>query len=291
MIRRISAALLLLTATFVVACGHQVTPNPPSAESDLSGYMQVKFGTSGPIDFTNVDYVIAIDLCGSGVPYPNAFASGSYSSYTYAFLVGGGFGSTALPRLFEYYLNPNSSGSLTKLPVDNLNPSTTQFVYPYQDQTNEFEFTFKRSSLNDPLGITPACPNSTAIPATPTPSASATPTASAGASPTPSAMASGGASPSASPTPSPTGTGGDLSTGVSVPPYLTTWTFNFMTFSPSSLSPLDSLGLGGPTDTSFSGLPIYTPTVQTYVYNRPPPYQVPSNASAYITYAEVDSYP
>jgi len=291
MFRRLSATSLLLASSLVVACGHQVTPNPPNPFGDLAGHMQIKFQTSGPMDFTNVVYVIAIDTCGPGVPYPNAFASGSYASYSFAFLVGGGVGGTAQPLLYQYYLNSSSSGNLTKLQVNNLNPSTTIFTYPYQQQTNEFEFTFLRSDLNNPEQVPLPCPNSTATPV-PTPSPSATPTVSAGASPTPTPIASGTATatPSASPTPSPTPTGADDSTGVNVPPYQTTWTFNLMTFAPGSLTPLDSLGLGGPNDTSFSGVTVFTPTSGTYFQNRQPPYVVPANPAAYVTYAEVDTY-
>ena len=277
MFRRLSAISVMLASSLVVACGHQVTPNPPNAFADLSGYMQIKFQTSGPLDFNDFTYAIAVDMCGSGVPYPNAFTSGSYASYTYGFLVGGGF-NTALPILYEYYLNPSSSGSLTEVQVSSLNPTTTQFAYPYQGQTNEFQFTFLRSLLNNPLNLQPACPGQPVV--TPSPSPVGTATA------TPTSPASG-----ASPTPSPTGTNPNDSTGVSVPPYLTTWTFNMMVFPAGARSAaVDSLGLGGGTDTSFSGLQVYTPTQGEYPYYRPQPYSIPANPSSYITYVEVDTY-
>ena len=53
---------------------------------------------------------------------------------------------------------------------------------------------------------------------------------------------------------------------------------------------VDSLGLGGGTDTSFSGLQVYTPTQGEYPYYRPQPYSIPANPSSYITYVEVDTY-
>jgi hypothetical protein len=291
MFRRLSAISLALASSLVVACGHQVTPNPVNAFGDLSGFMQVKFQTSGPIDFTNFTYVIAVDMCGNGVPYPNAYASGSYASYTYAFLVGGGTLGTAQPDLLEFYLNPSSSGALTEVPLGTLNSSTAQFEYPYNGQNTEFEFTFRRSLLNNPLNLNPACPGESATP-TPTASPTATPTGSAGPTPTPVSTGAATATPSASPSPSPSPTNADLSTGVSVPPYLTTWTFNMMTFPAGSHQPaVDSLGLGGGQDVSYSGLQVYTPTQGEYTYNRPPPYTIPSNPSSYITYVEVDTYP
>jgi len=282
MLRRAASATFALAFVLVAACGHQVTPSPSNLNSDLSGHIQVKFGVNAPLDFTNVVYVIAIDMCGTGVPYPQALFTG-YDSYTFAFLVGGGFGSTALPLLFQYYVSPSSTGSLSKLQVNNLNPSTTQFVPNYNGTGTEFEFTFLRSDLNNPLQIPLPCPNSTPLPSTtptasPTVSAGATPTA----SPTPTPLASG-TTPAPSPTPSP-------SQSVGASPYLTTWTFNLMTFAPNQ-TPLDSLGYGGPTDNTFQGIVVNINQLATPNDFRGTPYAIPQNQAAYITYGEVDNYP
>jgi hypothetical protein len=156
--RLLAAAFLLVLAA---GCGHEVTP--PSLEGDLAGHIQVKFGVNGQLDFANVSYMIAIDTCGSGVPYPQAFAT-SYNSYTFAFLIGGGYGNTALPELLQYYVNPDSNGSFVAFPVDNLNYSTTQFVPNYNGQSSEFEFTFLRSDLDNPEHVLFPCPNSKRAP-------------------------------------------------------------------------------------------------------------------------------
>jgi hypothetical protein len=245
--------------------------------------MQVKFGVNAPLDFTDVTYVIAVDMCGTGVPYPQALYTGYYS-YTFAFLVGGGFGSTALPLLYEYYVNPNSSGSLTLLPVNNLNPSTTAFNPNYNGQNSELEFTFLRTDLNNPLGIMLPCPGSTPAP---TISPTATPTVSAGATPSvsPTPLPSG-VTPSPSPTPTPTPTA--VATAF---PYLSTWTFNLMTFAANHGPALDSLGYGGPTDNTFSGIVVDIDALQQQTYFRPTPQSIPQNQAAYITYGEVDNYP
>jgi len=290
MFRRLSSFTLVLALSVLVAsCGHQVTPSPTTA--DLSGHITVKFQTNGALDFTNVTYVIAIDSCGSGVPYPNAFLSG-YASYTFAFLVGGGTGSTALPELFQYYLNPSNTGNLTKLLVNNLNPSTTQFIPNYNGQSNEFAFTFLRSDLNNPFNVALPCPNSTPVPSTsPSTTPTTSPTVSAGASPTATPTGTtASAAPTASPSPSPIGTNGNDSTGVDVPPYLDNWTFNLMTFAPNGGGPLDSLGLYGPTDTSFSGIVVDTSTTTTANSFRQPNVTPPQLPAAYITYGEVDTY-
>ena len=271
-----SLALLL-----VAACGHQVTPSLNlRTDNDLAGHIQVKFEVNGPLDFTNVTYLIAIDTCGTAVPYPQAYLTG-FNSFTYAFLVGGGFGSTALPILFQYYVNPNSSGNLTKVQVNNLNPSTTQFVPNFNGQNNEFEFTFLRSDLNNPLGIPLPCPNSSLV--SPTPSAVATPTPTMTPGLSPAATPSGPTpAPSASPTPSPT----------PFNPYLTTWTFNLMTFAPSNPpTALDSLGFGGPTDATFQGIVVDTTRFVEPNAPRGTAEAIPQNPSAYIIYGEVDNFP
>jgi hypothetical protein len=293
MLRRLSSIAFVFAVSMLVACGHQVTFPTPGAASDLAGHITVKFETNGPLDFTNVIYAIAIDTCGTGVPYPNAFLTG-YASYSFAFLVGGGTGTTALPELEQYYLNNGSSGQITKLLVNNLNPSYVQFVPNYNGQNNEFAFTFLRSQLNNPELVPLPCPNSTAAPSgSPTAFASSSPTASPtvapGTSPSASASASASGAPSASPSPSPGGV--STTTGVDVPPYLVNWTFNLMTFAPGTDVPLDSLGQYGPTDTTFSGIIVDTAISTQPNYARGTPYQVPQLQAAYITYGEVDNYP
>jgi len=285
MFRRAASAAFTLAFVLVAACGHQVTPSPSAFNNDLSGHMQVKFQVNAPLDFTNVTYVIAVDMCGIGVPYPQAFLT-SYNSYTFAFLVGGGFGSTALPVLEQYYIN-GAGGNFIKVPVNNLNPSTTQFIPAYAGNSNEFEFTFIRSDLNNPLGIPLPCPNSTIPTATPTasPTATSSPTVAAGSSPTAVPFAAGTATPTASPTPAPTPTA--VATAF---PYLTTWTFNLMTFAAGGGPPLDSLGEGGPTDQTYSGLVVDTTTTTEQNYN-PQPLATPQNPAADITYGEIDNYP
>jgi hypothetical protein len=246
MLRRvISATFVLALGTMLDACGHQVTPNVPGGESDLAGDIVVKFQTAGTLDFTGVTYVIAIDMCGTGVPYPNALATG-YTSYTFAIFAGGGFGSTAEPLLYQYFLIPGSSG-LTKVQVNTLTPSTASFVTPYQGNSNEFEFIFPRRDLNNPYNAPLPCPNSSA-------------------------------------------TAGSDTTGVNAPPYLTAWTFNLLTFNPTTGTPLDSLGPGGPSDNQFSGIVVNTASTNFYTVNSA--YTGPSlqNPGAQITYGEVDTY-
>jgi len=243
MLRRI-VAIPFAVALALSGCGHQVTPSPTFA--DLSGDLVIDFQTSGPLDFTNVTYLIAVDTCGNGVPYPQAELTG-FQSYSFGFFVGGQFG-TALPKLFQYYLNPNGSGQFINVQVLSLNPSTTQFVPNLSNQTNQFQLTFPRTDFENPLQIPQPCPN-TAAPV-------------GGATPAPGATPIGQSS---------------------------TWTFNFITI--QNGQPVDSLGIGGATDTSFQGVSVDIAQNSSQQIVRGTPNQIPSNPSAQIIGGEIENFP
>ncbi|MDQ2858095.1 MAG: hypothetical protein M3R53_05505 [Candidatus Eremiobacteraeota bacterium] len=235
MLRR-AAVVTFALATLVAACGRQITPDPSGKTNNLSGETVVRVATAGPLDFNTYTYAIALDTCGPGVPYPQAAFTG-YLNYSYVFFIGG-FAGTAAPELFEYYFN---SGNITTLQVNNLNPSTTAFVPNFNNQSTQFQFTFLRADLNNPLNIPQPCPNTTAPP-------SGQPTA----------------------------------------PPQTTWVFNVITFD-KNRQPIDSLGLGGATDSSFPGIKVDTTTTNTQTFFRQPGYpSVP--AAAQLLSAEVDNY-
>jgi len=252
MLRR-AAAIPFAVALAFAGCGHQVTPSPTT--TDLSGDLVIDFETSGSLDFQNVTYLIAVDTCGNGVPYPQAELTG-FQSYSYGFFVGGQFGA-ALPKLFQYYLNPNGSGQFISVQVLSLNPSTTQFVPNLGNQPNEFQLTFPRSDFENPLAVPQPCPNTAGL-ATASPSA----TPSAGASPAPTATPVGQA---------------------------TTWIFNFITV--QNNQPVDSLGIGGANDTSFQGVSVDTTTNNSQQIVRAAGSQMPSNPSAAIIGGEIQNFP
>jgi hypothetical protein len=64
-----------------------------------------------------------------------------------------------------------------------------------------------------------------------------------------------------------------------------------MTFAANHGPALDSLGYGGPTDNTFSGIVVDIDALQQQTYFRPTPQSIPQNQAAYITYGEVDNYP
>jgi hypothetical protein len=63
-----------------------------------------------------------------------------------------------------------------------------------------------------------------------------------------------------------------------------------MTFASGGGPPLDSLGQGGPTDQTFSGLVVDTTTTTEQNY-YPQPLATPQNPAADIVYGEIDNYP
>jgi hypothetical protein len=266
MLRRAVLAMLTLVAVLAAACGRQVTPNPPT--SNLSGRMVITFGVQGTMDFTDYNYAIILNTCGSGgEPYPQAYQPG-FGPYSYVFVVGASYGGlTAEPTLFQYLLATGSTQALNphNVPVGS---GTVSFLYPYNGQTSQFQLNFLRSQLNNPLQTSNPCPFVSPSP-TPTPSPS----------PTPSATPAPGSTPTPSPAPSPTPT---------TQANATIWYINFFTLDRSG-NVLDSLGINGPTDTSYS-LPInVTQAVQEPVV-RPAGSYTAGNPAVAISGGEVDNY-
>jgi hypothetical protein len=87
--RGAALGIFALAVTLVVACGHQVTPNPTN--SDLAGDIVLKFRVNGTLDFNDFTYAVIIDTCGNGTPYPQAYKT-KFNSYSYGFFVGASFG-------------------------------------------------------------------------------------------------------------------------------------------------------------------------------------------------------
>jgi hypothetical protein len=110
--------------------------------------------------------------------------------------------------------------------------------------------------------------------------ATATPTAAAGASPAATATAAATLAPGASPSPSPN-------------PNPTTqaqiyWAFNYFTIQNNTV--LDSLGLGGPTDTTFSTATIDTQITQDTPFFKATGGTIPSNPAAQLSGGDIQNY-
>lgn len=225
MIRKLGL-VLVLTALTLLACGRQVTPdrNGGGNGSGLNpGFMQIKYRTASPMDFTNIRYLIVFNTSGNGIePYTNGYLN-NFANFSFAFVVGGNAGTLPTPTLFAY-VKPLGSGGGTATQQIQIpySPQQVQLITNTDGQNQEFTLRFSRALF-------------LFLQASPAPSASVSP------SPTPTSTPTASSSPSASPTPAsiPTSTA------------QATWYINFFTTDTGG-NPLDALGTNGKDDVNFT---------------------------------------
>jgi hypothetical protein len=191
--------------------------------------MSVKFNVQSGFNFSSDSYAVVFNTSGSGVTPLPVTTSNNYAGYSIAIVVGGANGAIGATAYF-YYRPANT----TQIPVlYPINPTPQQLIFqPPGSNGIATQFTVIFDTII-------ASFNATTTP-TPSSSASASPTT----SPTASASASG------SPSPSPTASGVTVSN---------MWNFNFFVLqgvatpyeSQGSLTIIDSLGAGGPNDTTY----------------------------------------
>ncbi|HTX60443.1 MAG TPA: hypothetical protein VMH02_12315, partial [Verrucomicrobiae bacterium] len=168
----------LLAIVAAASCGQQVTPNPPGlgAGGNDPGYISVKFDVAAPFDFSNFEYWIVFNTSGNGgTPYANTQFNGGFLNYSFAWFVGGRFGTVQSPPvLLQYYLTPGSTTNVgTQQIVVPLNLAT--LTLNSNGQNSQFTLLFSRTLFDrPPIG-------------SPTPSPTASPTVlPSGSTPTPS---------------------------------------------------------------------------------------------------------
>jgi hypothetical protein len=215
---------VLVVAMILAACGRQVTGlNAPNAGSIQSGHMLIRFRVAGQLDFTDYQYVIVFNTTGNQVePYPQAFDTG-FLNYSFAFVVGGNY-FTSQPLLYQYYLAPGTTSGIQTFRIT-IPPQLINYVPNSGGNPTgggEFTIDFDRSLL---YGVNPS--------GSPTPVASTTPKPGATATAVPTTAAT--LNPNVQPT-----------TAAQA-----VWAINFITTDPNGF-PIDSMGIGGPTDTTFS---------------------------------------
>lgn len=197
----------------IVACGRQVTPNPPGlgAGGANPGFMTVKFDVAAPFDFSSYQYWVVFNTSGNGLSPDTNPLRNNWAAYSNAIEVGGVGGITA-SRAIQFIKNPqNPAIPPTFFPLQT-SPQQLQYVANSNGSGTEFTVTVQRSIFF--------------ARATPTPG----------------------------PTPTPTG---------SPPPYAKSWTFNAFVTQANAQNQLiyvNSMGVGGPTDTTWVSpvLPICT---------------------------------
>ncbi|HEY9084476.1 MAG TPA: hypothetical protein VIN40_00835 [Candidatus Tyrphobacter sp.] len=189
-----------------------------------SGFMSVRFTVAAPFAFSTYDYIIVFNTTGNGLtPLPNGGAQANYAAFSDAIIVSG-----------------NAGGAVQAVPVQFVTTGGTNLppvVYPligipgqdlmFNANSNGLQTQFQVSFLRKIFSL---------YTATASPSPTPTPTSTASPTPTPSAQS--------------------------------VWKINCFVTSPgtsgqsfSNYTPVDSLGLGGGTDTSFNS-PLLATTTQ-----------------------------
>jgi hypothetical protein len=185
--------------------------------------MSVTFRVQQAFNFPTDSYAIVFNTSGNGVtPLPETL-SNNYAGYSMAIIVGGASGSVTAQAF--YYYRPASTAQLPVLYPIGATPQQLILQPNSNGLGTAFTVTFSRDLARFNLATT---------------------------SPTTSATTSATASPTSSGSASPTPTGSGVGVG-------NDWNFNFFVVSGSvvqgesagALTILDSLGSGGPTDTSY----------------------------------------
>jgi hypothetical protein len=126
----------LVAALFAVACGRQVTPNPPGLGPGGAppGYLSFIFDTMAPFNFSNYQYMFVVNTSGSGLTPSTDAVQTNWAGYSFALVArGNGISSFAqfvqlvpakigkgppgwvvlgtAPQLFSYNLNSNGTGT------------------------------------------------------------------------------------------------------------------------------------------------------------------------------------
>jgi len=141
--RRSSFGALLAVAFGIVACGQQVTPNPPGqgAAGASPGYMAVKVDVAGPFNFSNYQYWIVFNTSGNGLTPDTTPLVNNWAGYSDAIVVSGSGGATSAQAV-QIVRQPNVQPTFYPLPA-----TAGQLQYLPNSNGNGTEFTilFKRS--------------------------------------------------------------------------------------------------------------------------------------------------
>lgn len=152
---RRTALLVLLVACAVVACGRQVTPNPPGlgAGGAAPGFMSVKFDVAAPFNFSSYQYWVIFNTSGNGLTPDTHPIQNNWAAYSDALEVFGlGAGTLAVPGQFIKNSNPHIPPHFQ--PFVNLPGQQFQYVANSNGTGTEFTVLFQRSIFL-PINQTP----------------------------------------------------------------------------------------------------------------------------------------
>ncbi len=96
--QNVGIAFVMGLALLIVACGRQVTPNPPGLGPGgaAPGYFSVFFDTQAPFNFSNYQYMIVFNTSGSGQTPSTDTIQTNWAGWSYALVaLGSGIGARA----------------------------------------------------------------------------------------------------------------------------------------------------------------------------------------------------
>ncbi len=130
--------IVLVTAFIVVACGRQVTPNPPGLGPGGAppGFIAIHFDTTSTFNFQNYQYMIVFNTDGTGITPSTDTLQTNWAGYSFA-LIALGRGGAAYAEPVQFLRNQNPHIPPAWLPLGTT-PNTFTFNANSNGGGNEF---------------------------------------------------------------------------------------------------------------------------------------------------------
>lgn len=164
MVRKFGFSLVLAAALMVVACGRQVTPNPPGlgAGGANPGFMVVKFDVAEPFDFSSYQYWVVFNTTANGLsPDTNPFRN-NWAAFSDAIQVGASGGAT-FANAWHFFKNSNPAIPPTPQRLG-VSAGQLQYVADSNGSGTEFTVTFQRAIFRNPTPSPGPAPTPTGSP-------------------------------------------------------------------------------------------------------------------------------
>lgn len=141
MTRRVAFIFVLLMSALVVACGRQVTPNPPGLGPGGAppGYLAVYFTTASPFNFGNYQYLIVLNTSGDGHTPSTDTIQTNWDGYSYA-MVTRGNAITSFAQAIQFRRSTT-------------NPHIPPAWLPLHTTPQNFSFNLNANGANDEFSI------------------------------------------------------------------------------------------------------------------------------------------
>jgi hypothetical protein len=153
--RRLGFVLVLLLG-LTVACGRQVTPNPPGlgAGGAPPGFMIIKFDTNAPFNFSAYEYIVVFNTTGNGLTPLTNPQQNNWAAFSDAIIVGGVGGGT-FANAIQFIKNPTNP-AIPPYPQNlHAGPAQIQYIPNNNGTGTEFAVTFQRAIFKNLATPTP----------------------------------------------------------------------------------------------------------------------------------------